>query len=393
MRIVWYISVMDPALNPYTPGSGRKPHSLQGRDREIEAFDLLVARAKARRYDRGMILSGLRGVGKTALLNHLRAHAERHGWFTVRLEAQNSETGARVNHKQLATGLRSGLRKFSTRHALKQAGESVMTLIEGSSLSVAGVSVGVPSSRSTEDTLFDIEEIVEASSELVRSKGVALAVFVDEMQDLDEDLTAGLIVAQHRASQEGWPFYVIGAGLPNLPAFLADSRSYAERLFLYRRIGPLDEGAARQALVDPATAVGGTYSGEALETVLAAAEGYPYFLQEFGSALWEVAAGTPFQLADAELAIEAGTALLDQGFFPSRWDRATPAERKYLRSIAATGESAPKTSSLSISQSTAGPLRAAAIRKGIVYSPEHGRISFTVPGMASFIARQIDTDS
>lgn len=383
---------MDPALNPYTPGSGRKPHSLQGRDLEIEAFDLLVARAKAQRYDRGMILSGLRGVGKTALLNHLRARAEQHGWFTVRLEAQNSETGARVNHKQLATGLRHGLRKFSAKHALKQAAEGVMSLIEGSSLSVAGATFEAPTARSAEDTLFDVEEIVEAASGLVRSKRVALAVFVDEMQDLEADLTAALIVAQHRASQEGWPFYVVGAGLPNLPAFLADSRSYAERLFLYCNIGPLGDGAARQALVDPAESAGGQYSPDALDMIVASAEGYPYFLQEFGSAMWEVAAGTPFRLEDAELAIEAGTALLDRGFFPSRWDRATPAERKYLRSIAATGESAPKTSSLSIAQATAGPLRAATIRKGIVYSPEHGRISFTVPGMAAFIARQMDVD-
>lgn len=383
---------MDPALNPYTPGSGRKPHSLQGRDLEIEAFDLLVARAKAQRYDRGMILSGLRGVGKTALLNHLRARAEQHGWFTVRLEAQNSETGARVNHKQLATGLRHGLRKFSAKHALKQAAGGVMSLIEGSSLSVAGATFEAPTARSAEDTLFDVEEIVEAASGLVRSKGVALAVFVDEMQDLEADLTAALIVAQHRASQEGWPFYVVGAGLPNLPAFLADSRSYAERLFLYCNIGPLGDGAARQALVDPAESAGGQYNPDALDMIVASAEGYPYFLQEFGSAMWEVAAGTPFRLEDAELAIEAGTALLDRGFFPSRWDRATPAERKYLRSIAATGESAPKTSSLSIAQATAGPLRAATIRKGIVYSPEHGRISFTVPGMAAFIARQMDVD-
>jgi len=382
---------MDPALNPYTPGSGRRPPSLQGRGREIDAFDLLAARAKARHYDRGMILSGLRGVGKTALLNHLRNHAEHHGWYTVKIEAQNSPTGSRLNHKQLALGLRNGLRKFSRVHALKQTGEQVMSLIEGSSLSMAGVSVTAPDARA-EDALFDIEEIVEAVCELVAPKGVALAVFVDEMQDLDDDLTAGLIVAQHRANQEGWPFYVIGAGLPNLPAVLADSRSYAERLFLYSSIGALDPDAARGALVDPAATVGGQFLPDALDMLVTATEGYPYFLQEFGAAVWEVAAAPPFAVDDATAAIDLGTAHLDQGFFPSRWDRATPAERRYLRAIADTEQPAPKTADLSIRQSTAGPLRAALIRKGIVYSPEHGRITFTVPGMAAFIARQPDND-
>jgi hypothetical protein len=368
------------------------PPSLQGRDREIEAFDLLVARAKGRRYDRGMMLSGLRGVGKTALLNHLRAHGEHHGWYTVKMEAQNSVSGSRLNHKQLAIGLKSGLRKFSKRYALQQAGAQVMGLIENSSLSIAGFTVAAPTTKSADDTMFDIEEIVEAVCDLVKPKGAALAVFVDEMQDLDADLTSGLIVAQHRASQEDWPFYLIGAGLPNLPSVLAESRSYAERLFLYSTIGPLNSESARGALVDPAASVGGRYQPDALEMILDAAEGYPYFLQEFGSAMWEVSAGTPFTVSDATAAIDVGTTHLDQGFFPSRWDRATPSERRYLRAIAETGDVAPKTASLSIPQRAAGPFRAALIKKGIVYSPEHGRISFTVPGMAAFIARQPDDD-
>lgn len=368
------------------------PPSLRGRDREIESFDLLVARAKARHYDRGMILSGLRGVGKTALLNHLRTHAEHHDWYTVKIEAQNSATGSRLNHKQLAIGLKSGLRKFSKKHALAQTGAQVMALIENSSLSVAGVSVSTPTTKSAEDTLFDIEEIVESICELVKPKGAALAIFIDEMQDLDADLTSGLIVAQHRANQENWPFYVIGAGLPNLPSVLAESRSYAERLFLYSTIGPLNPSSARGAVVDPAASVGGQFLPDALDMILSAADGYPYFLQEFGSAVWEVAAGTPFTDSDAAAAIEAGTTHLDQGFFPSRWDRATPSERRYLRAIAETGEIAPKTASLSIPQRASGPFRAALIKKGIVYSPEHGRISFTVPGMAAFIARQPDND-
>lgn len=378
---------MDPALNPYTPGSGRKPPSLQGRDHEIEAFDLLVARAKSRKYGRGMVLHGLRGVGKTALLTHLRGHAEHNGWYTVAMEAQSTSAGARTNHRQLASSLRQGLRRYSRKHAFKQGADKILGLIEGSSLSVAGVSMAAPS-HASEDVAFDIEEIIESIGETVRNTGTALAIFVDEMQDLDQDLMSALVVAQHRANQEDWPFYVIGAGLPSLPSVLAEARSYAERLFLYRTIGPLDHAQACHALADPSESMGGSYSPDALEMIVQATEGYPYFLQEFGSAMWDVAPRAPFTRLDAEAAIDIGTEQLDHGFFPSRWDRATPAERKYLRAIADTGETAPRTASLSITQNAAGPHRASLIDKGIIYAPERGRISFTVPGMAAFIARQ-----
>jgi hypothetical protein len=199
-------------------------------------------------------------------------------------------------------------------------------------------------------------------------------------------------MAQHRANQDGWPFYVIGAGLPSLPAVLSEARSYSERLFLYRTIGPLGDLAAATALRDPAEQMGGRFESDALDLLVAASEGYPYFLQEFGKAIWDIAPQAPFTMRDALDALEVGRDQLDQGFFPSRWDRATPAERKYLRAIAATGETQPKTASLSIPQSAAGPARAKLIKKGIIYSAERGRIGFTVPGMAGFINRQTDDD-
>ena len=206
-------------------------------------------------------------------------------------------------------------------------------------------------------------------------------MFIDELQDLDTTLLSALVMAQHRANQESWPFYLIGAGLPSVPAVLGEARSYSERLFLYRIIGPLAEDAARRALSDPAESTGGRFTAEALDILTEASEGYPYFLQEFGKAIWDVAPAAPFTADDAHEALAAGRAQLDQGFYPSRWDRATPAERRYLRAIAATGEPNPKTASLSIPQSTAGPVRASLIKKGIVYSAERGRIGFTVPGI------------
>ena len=380
---------MDPALNPYTPGSGRKPPSLQGRDTEVEAFDLLVAKAGSRNYDRGMMLTGLRGVGKTALLNSLRSHAENHNWYTVHMEAQASNSESRANYKQIVTGLKAGLRRYSRKHQLGQLGEKVASLIEGSSISVAGMSVTAPKIDES-DIVNDIEELLETICEHARKTGTAIALFIDELQDLESTLLSALVMAQHRANQESWPFYLVGAGLPNVPAVLGEARSYSERLFLYRVIGPLSDDAARKALSDPAETMGGRFIGEALDLLIKESEGYPYFLQEFGKAIWDVAPAAPFTVSDAQAALEIGRAQLDQGFYPSRWDRSTPAERRYLRAIGSTGESHPKTASLAISQSASGPARASLIKKGIIYSAERGRIGFTVPGMAGFIARQPD---
>lgn len=382
---------MEPALNPYTPGSGRKPPSLQGRDVEIDAFDLLVAKAKSRNYDRGMMLTGLRGVGKTALLNHLRGHAEHHKWYTVAIEAQAVGANSKVNYKQLASGLKAGLRRYSHKHTLGQLAARIGSLIEGSSISIAGVSLTAPAPDES-DILSDLEELLETVCEYARKSGTAIALFIDEIQDLDLPLLSALVMAQHKANQESWPFYLIGAGLPGVPVALAKARSYSERLFLYRIIGPLAADEARRALSEPAETAGGRFTEEALDLLCAASEGYPYFLQEFGQAIWEIAPSAPFTAEDAREALAMGRAQLDQGFYPSRWDRTTPSERRYLRAIAATGEPNPRTASLSIPQSAASPARASLIEKGVIYSPERGRIGFTVPGMASFVERQPEDD-
>lgn len=382
---------MDAALNPYTPGSGLRPPSLQGRDAEIDAFDLLVAKAGQRHYDRGMMLTGLRGVGKTALLNSLRANAENHRWYTVQMEAQASATSSKVNYKQLANGLRAGLRRYSRKHQIAQLASKVGEMIEGSSISVAGVTVSVPTPDES-DIVADLEELLETLCDHARKSGTAIGLFIDEIQDLEPALLSALIMAQHRANQEAWPFYLVGAGLPSVPVVLGEARSYSERLFLYRIIGPLAKDEARLALSEPAERMGGSYTKDALDLLVDASEGYPYFLQEFGKAIWDVAPAAPFTVDDASAGLAIGRAQLDQGFYPSRWDRATPAERRYLRAIADTGEPHPKTAVLSIPQSSSGPVRANLIRKGIIYSAERGRIGFTVPGMAGFIGRQVDDE-
>ena len=388
---------MDAALNPFKPGSGLRPPALEGRTRELEEFDLLVARSKRRNYDRGMMLSGLRGVGKTTLLNTLAEHAERQDWLTISIEARPNDAGVAAVRARLGNELTIGLRRFSRRRRLHNAFEHLISLAQGFSLGVGigpatvNVKYDGPDAASG-DIDLDLEELVEAISTAMRKHGSAFGLFIDELQDLDSDLLGALLAVQHRAAQREWPFFVIGAGLPDLPSVLADTRSYAERQFSYSTIGPLSAADAAEALTIPIERFGGALTAEALEILVEASGGYPYFLQEFGKAIWNVAATNTFDAEDADLAVQLGRQALDSGFFPSRWTRATDRERRYLRAMARTGESTPRSgrvaAEMGATTTAVSDLRDSTIKKGLIWSPEHGRVAFTVPHMADFILRQ-----
>lgn len=387
---------MDPALNPYAPGSGLKPPAMVGRDPQIIAFDTVVARTSNRLHNRGMILSGLRGVGKTVLLNRLRANATQHNWLTVQLEASPGDTGQVAIRAKLGRELLTAARSYNrpgVREKLKDALGSIGAF--SASIGVSGISLGITPKAGRADTgqlELDLEEMVQDVATALALDGRAFALFIDEMQDVDNELLSALTAVQHAAGQNDWPFYIVGAGLPSLPAKLSEARSYAERLFDYHDIGPLPEAAAREALCDPAQRLGATYADDAVRALVDAAGGYPYFIQEYGKAIWDLAPEKRFTLADAEAAIQVGSDLLDQGFFPARWDRATPAERKYLTAMAEDGDAGSNTGivakRLTQKPTSLGPVRAQLIAKGLIYAPEHGRVAFTVPGMAAFIGRQ-----
>jgi DNA polymerase III delta prime subunit len=393
-------------LNPFKPGSGLRPPALEGRTRQLEAFDLLVARSKHRNYDRGLIFTGLRGTGKTTLLNALAAHADRQGWLTISIEARPNESGTAAVRAKLAQELTVGLRRYSRQHALSHVIDPLIDIARGFSLGAgAGAGAGIGpvhvdfSARervaASGDIELDIEELVEAISTTLHTRSSAFGLFIDEMQDLDRALLSALLAVQHRASQREWPFFIIGAGLPNLPSVLADTRSYAERQFLYNTIGPLDDTAAADALRIPVEQHGGAFTDDALTLLVQASGGYPYFLQEYGKAIWSVAGATLFDLDDALLAVEVGRSHLDEGFFPFRWNRATERERRYMRALAATGEKTPRSGTVAAQMgstlSGVSDVRDSALRKGLTWAPEHGRIAFTVPGMADFIHRQPHT--
>lgn len=393
---------MDPALNPFNPGSGVQPPALVGRGTEIDAFDLLVARAKSNAVgDRGMILSGLRGVGKTVLLNVFADHARRNDWLVIQIEAQPGSAGKAATRAKLARELEVGARRLRGKPAwsfMQNAMASIGNI--SASLGATGVSASVTTKQGRAEQGradsghldIDVEELVEDVSQAMRKARAGFGLFIDEMQDLDEELLTVLLSVQHIAGQRGWPFYIIGAGLPNLPGKISEARTYGERLFLYRTIGQVNEAAATEALSLPISRLGASLSPDALTLLLSAANGYPFFLQVYGRSAWEAASDKVISSDDAQIAVRHGTSDLDHGFFEARWQRATNAERQYLIAMAQDGDLPSSTGviaeRLGKTTNKLAVTRARLIAKGVIYAPEHGSIQFTVPGMAAFIARQ-----
>jgi hypothetical protein len=261
-------------------------------------------------------------------------------------------------------------------------------------LGVTGIDIGVNLNQGRADSgsiEVDLEELIEDLCGALAEKRTGLIFIIDEMQDLDDGLIAALLSAQHLANQREWPFYIAGAGLPHLPSVLAEARSYAERLFNYRSVGALTREAAESALVVPASRHGARFVPEAKDLLLDASGGYPYFLQEYGYAAWETAPEKTVTMADARIAVAIGQAQLDQGFFPSRWKRATKAEKAFLRYMAVDGDGGSSTSELAkragTKQSSMTMTRSSLIDKGIIYAPALGVVAFTVPGMADYVQR------
>lgn len=389
---------MDGALNPYSPGAGLRPVALVGRDGELKLMSDMITRVEHGLHNRGLILHGLRGVGKTVLLNEMAEKAEEADWFVVRLEARSDGPGQAQIRSKLAREMVVSARKITLRQRWRGIAEALPTISSFTlSLGFSGASLNVdavPGRADSGDISIDLEELVFDVAAAAAGDGKALAFFIDEMQDLEPELLAAVIAAQHLAGQRCLPFLVFGAGLPALPSVLAGTQSYAERLFSYRQIGKLNGQEARKALTEPAGQEDAVFARDALDELVQVSGNYPYFLQEYGKAIWDVAPQSPFTLQDALLAEDTGTDALDEGFFPSRWDRATPAEKRFLTAMAAYGQDAVPigtvAESLGVEVRSLGTARKKLIDKGLIYSPAHGQVQFTVPGMAGFIRRTVD---
>ena len=394
---------MDPVRNPYAPGAGQRPPELAGRDRELAQFDVVLERIARGRPERSLVLTGLRGVGKTVLLNALRSQAIGRLWGTGKIEARPDQSIRRP----LASALHMAARELTPRHrdpaqvdrflgVLKAF--AMRSLPEGGRLRdrwQPGIDVPAATGRAdTGDIEVDLVELLVDAAGVARDVGVGIALFVDEMQDIPATDVSALCAACHELSQQGLPLVVVGAGLPHLPAVLSASKSYSERLFRYVRIDKLDRTAADLALAAPAAEEGVAYDGAALEALYEVTEGYPYFVQAYGKVTWDNAPRSPVSRDDVRVAAPEAEAELAVGFFGSRYERATPAERDYLRAMAAlSGEAdgsvptAAVADHLGRKQSSLSPARDSLMKKGLVYSAERGTIAFTVPHFGSYLRK------
>ena len=389
---------MDPVRNPYSPGAGIRPPELAGRGPELDRFEVLLGRLESGRSDRGLVFTGLRGVGKTVLLNELRARCEQRGWIVAKVEAG----GGRAFRRLVSQSLNQALRSATGRYGIGPKLRSAVAAFKAFTLRVApdgslalGLDVDPRSGRAdTGDLELDLTELASDLGASAADLGVGVIVLVDEMQDLEAVELAAVAAASHEAGQRSLPFVVVGAGLPSLPIALTEAKSYAERLFEYRRVGPLDDEAARAAVVVPARAEDVEWTPGAIDQILDVSAGYPYFLQVFAKETWDFAAGTPIDDDDVGVGIEAGTADLDVGFYGTRWERATAAQRAYLRAVADVNGDGPAptaevASHLGRRPSDLSVARDQLIKKGLLFAPDRGTVAFTVPGMADYISRHV----
>ncbi|HEY0401195.1 MAG TPA: ATP-binding protein, partial [Blastococcus sp.] len=397
---------MDPVRNPYAPGAGQRPPELAGRDAELSAFDVVLERIAHGRPERSLVLTGLRGVGKTVLLNQLRSAAISRGWGTGKIEARPEQSLRRP----VSSALHMALRELGPRHQDQESMDEVLGVVKAFAQRVQpsdakvrdrwqpGIDVPAATGRADSgDMEIDLVELLSDAAGVAADIGSGIALFIDEMQDVQPDDVSAICAACHELSQQGAPLIVVGAGLPHLPAVLSASKSYSERLFRYLRIDRLDREAADHALLAPAAREDVAFEPAALDALYAAADGYPYFVQAYGKVTWDLAASSPITAEDVAMAAPVAEAELAVGFFGSRYDRATPAEREYMHAMADLGGptgAAVATSEVAVSlgrkPASLSPARDSLIKKGLVYSAERGLIAFTVPHFGRYLLRHPD---
>jgi hypothetical protein len=387
---------MDPIRNPFTPGAGTKPPQLAGRDVLLKRARLALGRLKAGRNARGQLFLGLRGVGKTVLLKAVERMAHAEGLLPVAVEVPEDQRLAQC----LAPVLRTALYDLSRTAKARQLAEKSLAVLGQFArvfkvnLATGELSVHPDSVRGIADS-GDLETDLPALCLQVAEAAAAaerpVVLLIDELQYLSVVDLRALIVAMHKVTQAGLPLVLFGAGLPQLAALAGSAKSYAERLFEYPEVGPLDAQGAHDAILLPVLDAGAEITREALDVIVTRTAGYPYFLQEWGQHTWDVAAGPRIDVPDVDEASPLTLADLDSGFFRVRFDRLTQAEREYLRAMAALGAGPHRSGQiaerLGAKVSAVGTLRATLIDKGMIYSPKHGDTAFTVPMFDDFMRR------
>lgn len=393
---------MDPIRNPFAPGAGTPPPELAGRDELRASLHIALERARIGRPAKSAMLVGLRGVGKTVLLDRIRGDAEAAGIHTVRIEAPEGRSLPAL----LAPQLRQALLRLSQVTAAKDYAVRGLRALAGfaSKLKVTygDIEVGIdydaePGLADNGDLEHDLQALIEQVGLAAKSANTALAIFVDELQYVEEGQLAALITAMHRTEQRQLPVVLVGAGLPQLRGRMGNAKSYAERLFDFPQIGPLPPEAARRAIEKPLEDEGVRIVPAALEQILALTQGYAYFLQQWGSHTWLAASSSPITENDVATASLTAVAALDESFFRVRFDRLTPKEKKYLRAMAELGPGPHRSGDIAAcyqaNVSSLAPTRSSLINKGMVWSPNHGDTAFTVPMFDEFMKRAVPGDN
>ena len=392
---------MDPIKNPYAPGAGTPPPELAGRDELRETVRIALERVRAGRPTKSILMVGLRGVGKTVLLDKLRDDAAASGMETIRVEAPENRSLPAI----LAPQLRQTLLRLSRNEQAKELAQRALRGLAGFAKALKvkyqDIEVGMdfepePGLADNGDLEHDLQALLEVSGAAAKKAGTALVMFVDELQYVDEEQLASLITALHRSAQRSLPVVLVGAGLPQLPGKMGRAKSYAERLFDFPQIGPLSVEEARLAIRKPAAEQGVNVNEDALDQIIKETRGYPYFLQEWGKHSWDVATSSPITLADVKQATTSAIAALDESFFRVRFDRLTPLEKRYLRAMSDLGagphRSGDIAEKLGREVTSLGPTRSQLIVKGMIWSPSHGDTAFTVPLFDAFMKRIMPGD-
>ena len=392
---------MDPIRNPYAPGAGTPPPELAGRDEIRETARIALERTRIGRSSKSLMMVGLRGVGKTVLLDRIREDAEFRGIYALRIEAPENRSLPSI----LAPQLRTALLRLSNREAAKELAQrglrALAGLVKALKVRYQDIEVGLdldpePGLADNGDLETDLQALFEVIGAAAKAEHTCLALFVDELQYVKEDELAALITALHRTSQRRLPVVMLGAGLPQVRGNMGRAKSYAERLFEFPEIGPLSPCDARLAIAKPALDEGVQIEPSALDAIVDRTQGYPYFLQEWGKHVWDVAERSPITDANVELASRQTIAALDESFFLVRFDRLTPLEKRYVRAMADLGagphRSGDIAKGLGREVRSLGPTRSQLISKGMIWSPSHGDTAFTVPMFDEFMLRIMPGD-
>ena len=388
---------MDRLRNPFTPGAGALPPELAGRAAIIEDGRVLAGRTLLGRYEKSLLLIGLRGVGKTVLLKHLAEDARRNGVVAVVIEVRNAES----DFEELALRVKEALCTIdfasSVKSSVNHAFSVLRNFVKTFSLNIGdfGISLETAQGIATSGKMeLDLSEMLLACARAAKESGKAMGLYVDELQNFQIEAMRGIIVALHFAAQESLPLYLVGSGLPSIRSLVGKSKTYAERMFNYSDIGALCRDDVDLAITMPMNNNGLDIAPDAIDEVFARTRGYPYFLQEYGYQLWNAAEGSPISADDVRRTAPVVQDRLDSNFFAVRFERISCREKEFLRAMAEFPQNvAIQTSEvarrLGRDLSTLSPVRASLIRKGMIYSPEYGGIAYTVPMFADYMKRML----